>query len=147
MNKSASLSYLAMGLGAAVLAASGIGVYVFGTPPMTHWILMLHMMAAPVFALGLAGVALTWADMARKDSRPRLGRAAKVLFWVILTCGLLVILSGVVAMTPLFGTRGQIFLYLTHRYAGIALAVCVLLHLPALRVRPVDVAPASSARK
>ena len=139
MNSAAKLSYTAMCLGAAVLAASGIGVFALGKPPMTHWVLMAHIAAAPVFAIALAAVALTWADLCRKGSNPRLGAAAKVLLWIILACGLVVILSGVTPMTPLFGTNGQHLLYLTHRYSGIVLAVAVLLHLPALRPRPVRV--------
>jgi cytochrome b subunit of formate dehydrogenase len=136
MNFAAKFFYITLCLGVAVLAVTGIGVFTFGKPPMTHWVLITHMSAAPIFAASLAGVALTWADLCRKNSRPRLGRAAKVLFWVILTCGVVVILSGVVPMTPIFGTVGQHALYLTHRYAGITLAVALLLHLPALRSRP-----------
>jgi cytochrome b subunit of formate dehydrogenase len=136
MNRSAKVSYTVMCLGAAVLAASGIGVFALGKPPMTHWVLMLHVTAAPVFGLGLAAVALTWADLCRKGSTPRLGSAARVLFWIILVCGLVVMLTGVTPMLPLFGTDGQHLLYLTHRYAGIALAVAILLHLPALRPPP-----------
>jgi cytochrome b subunit of formate dehydrogenase len=135
MNRLAKLSYFAMCLGLALLAVTGIGVFALGHPPMTHWVLMAHMAGAPLFAGGLAAVALTWADLCRKDSQPRLGCAAKFLFWTMLLCGLVVILSGVVAMTPLFGTDGQHLLYLTHRYAGIVMAAAVLLHLPALRPR------------
>ena len=54
---------------------------------------------------------------------------AKALLWLILLCGLVVILTGVVPMTPVFGTSGQHFLYLTHRYGGITLACAVVLHL------------------
>ena len=133
MNCTAKFSYAVMLLGIAVLAVSGIGVFIFGQPPMTHWVLMAHMTAAPVFALGLAAVALTWADLCRQKSPPYLGNAAKILFWIILVCGLMVILSGALPMTPLFGTDGQHILYLTHRYAGIVLALAVLIHLPALR--------------
>jgi cytochrome b subunit of formate dehydrogenase len=133
MNFAPRLFYTVMCLGAAVLAATGIGVFALGTPPMTHWVLMIHVTAAPFFALGLAGVALTWADLCRKGAKPRLGCAARVLFWIVLVCGLVVILTGVLPMTPLFGTDGQHLLYLTHRYAGIVLAAAILLHLPALR--------------
>jgi cytochrome b subunit of formate dehydrogenase len=136
MNRCAKLSYTAMCLGAAVLAATGIGVFALGKPPMTHWVLMIHMTAAPVFAIGLAAVAVTWADLCRKDAKPRLGAAAKVLFWIILLCGLVLMLTGVIPMLPFFGTEGQHLFYLTHRYSGIVLTVCVLLHLPALRPRP-----------
>ena len=136
MNSAAKLSYIAMCLGAAVLAATGVGVFALGKPPMTHWVLMAHMAAAPVFAAALAAVAATWAGLCRKGSKPRPGAAAKVLLWIILVCGLVVMLSGVLPMTPLFGTGGQRALYLTHRYAGIVLAIAILLHLPALRGRP-----------
>jgi len=51
---------------------------------------------------------------------------------MILLCGLVVILSGVLPMTPLFDTKGERFLYLTHRYSAIVLTAAVLLHLPAL---------------
>jgi cytochrome b subunit of formate dehydrogenase len=85
----------------------------------------------PFFALGLAGVALTWAGYCG-GAGPPLSAAAKVLLWVILLCGWVVILSGIVPMTPLFGTRGQHFLYLTHRWSAIVLTVAILLHVPAL---------------
>jgi len=136
MNRCAKISYLAMGLGALVLALTGVGEVLFGHPPMTHWKLMVHMSAVPIFALGLAAVALTWADLCRKESVPRLGKVAKVFFWIVLTCGLVVMLSGVLPMLPFFGTHGEHVLYLTHRYAGITLTVAILLHLPALRARP-----------
>jgi cytochrome b subunit of formate dehydrogenase len=137
MNFSAKISYTAMCLGAVVLAATGIGVFALGKAPMTHWVLMIHIAAAPLFALGLAGVALTWADLCRKGSNSRLRPAAKVLLWIILFCGLVVIVTGVTPMTPLYGTAGQRVLYYTHRYAGIVLAAAILLHLPALRARAV----------
>jgi hypothetical protein len=133
MNRVAKFSYVVMCLGAAVLAGTGIGVFALGKAPMTHWVLMLHMAATPLFALGLAAVALTWADLCREGSPARLGCAAKVLFWIILASGLTVILSGAVPMTPLCGTSGQHLLYLTHRCAGIVLAVAILAHLAALR--------------
>ena len=133
MNFASKLSYTAMCLGSAVLAASGIGVFVLGSPPMTHWVLLAHVAAAPVFAVALAVTALTWGEQCSNGSSPHLGVAAKALFWVMLVCGLVVILSGVMPMTPLFGTDGQRVLYLTHRYAGMAFAVAVLLHLLTLR--------------
>jgi cytochrome b subunit of formate dehydrogenase len=135
MNSTARFSYCAMCAGAFVLAATGIGVFALGKAPMTHWVLMAHVAAAPVFALGLAAVALTWSGPGRSGSggAGRMGWAATVLLWVILVCGLVVILSGVVPMTPLLGTGGQRMLYLTHRYAGIVLAAAILLHLPLRR--------------
>ena len=135
MSLTSKLFYAAMFAAIVVLGFTGIGVFLTGHAPMTHWVLMIHMAAAPVFALGLAGVAVTWADLCRADSRPQLGCMARALFWIILACGLVVILSGAVPMTPLYGSAGQHTLYLTHRWAGIGLAAAVLLHLPAIRPR------------
>ena len=121
--------YLAMLVGLVALAVTGVGTFVLGKAPMTHWVLMAHASAAPLFAIGLAVVALTWSD------RHHFGRAAacqsacvKTVFWFILASGLVVILSGVVPMTPLFGTQGQHTLYLIHRYAGMLCLAAVGLH-------------------
>src|SRR5437764_1759650 len=59
------LAYVAMVIGGVVLAVTGIGAFVFGKAPMSQWVLMAHVAAAPLFAIGLAGVALTWADACR----------------------------------------------------------------------------------
>ena len=127
------LAYLAMLAGAIVLAATGIGTFVLGQAPMTHWVLMAHVSAAPLFAVGLAWVALTWADHCRfGGAGAHQNGAAKALLWLILSLGLVVILSGVVPMTPLFGTGGQHTLYLTHRYSAIGLAAALALHLLSL---------------
>jgi hypothetical protein len=127
MNTLARFSFCALSAGALVLAATGIGVFAFGTPPMTHWVLMLHIAAAPLFAFGLAAVALT-------QSANRRNPAANAAYWLVLCTGLAVVISGLAPMTPLFGTEGQRFLYLTHRLSGIALATAIILYF-ALRNR------------
>lgn len=132
MNRAAKNSYIVMCLGALVLTATGVAETFFGNPPMTHWKLMIHISAAPVFALGLAAVALSWAEVCRQGAGPRLGPVARALFWIVLTCGLVVMLTGVLPMTPFFGTRGERWLYLTHRYAGITMAGMIVLHLVAI---------------
>lgn len=110
-------AYAAMVVAAAVLAVTGIGTFALGKAPMTHWVLMAHVSAAPLFALGIALVALARAER------------AGALFWFILACGVVVLLSGVLPMTPLFGTEGEHALYLTHRYSAIALAAGLALQL------------------
>jgi cytochrome b subunit of formate dehydrogenase len=124
--------YGLMCLAGAFLALTGIGTYAIGHPPMTHWVLMAHVAVAPLFALALAAVALTWSGACTCGASSGLSGTAKFLFWVILLSGLVVLLSGVVPMTPVFGTRGQHALYLLHRYSAIVLTLAVLLHLPAL---------------
>ncbi len=130
------LAYGLMGAGAGVLAATGIGTFALGKAPMSHWVLMAHVAVAPLFAIGLALVSLTWADGSRFGPAGwQQGILTKALLWLILMCGLVVILSGVVPMTPLFGTTGQHLLYLTHRYSAITLAAALVLHLLSLRTR------------
>jgi cytochrome b561 len=134
IGKAGKLAYAVMLAGLIALTFSGIGTFTFGHPPMTHWVLMAHVGIAPLFALGLAGVALTWADCCRfGDARSPFCAVTKILFWLLLVCGLVVILSGVVPMTPVFGSVGQHTLYLTHRVSGIAQAILVVLHALSLR--------------
>ena len=115
-------------LAAAYLAFTGIGTYLSGHAPMTHWVLMAHVGVAPVFAIALAFVALTWSDhnRFRNDGPPSC--VGRLLYWVILFCGLIIILSGMVPMLPLFGTDGQHFLYLTHRYVALVFTAAVIGH-------------------
>jgi hypothetical protein len=130
---SGKISY-AMVCGAGlVLAATGIGTFVLGKAPMTHWVLMAHVAVAPLFALGLASMALTWSGLGRGGADSPLSAPAKALLWLVLLAGLVVTLSGVLPMTPLLGTPGQHLLYLTHRYSAMVLTVAVLLHLPLLK--------------
>lgn len=120
----AKLSYFLMLLGVVGLGASGIGTFVLGQAPMTHWILMAHVGLSPMFSVGLALVALTWP--ARTGHHRCVSRG---LLWLVLLTGLVVILSGVLPMTPVADTEGQHALYLVHRYAGMVVAVLVPLHL------------------
>jgi cytochrome b subunit of formate dehydrogenase len=136
MTSSSKFFYGVMCAAGVVLALTGIGTYAIGHPPMTHWVLMTHVAVAPLFALALAAVALTWPGACTRDAGSGLSGMAKFLFWVILLCGLVVLLTGVVPMTPVFGARGQHALYLLHRYSALVLTVAVLLHLPALFRRP-----------
>jgi cytochrome b subunit of formate dehydrogenase len=136
LNRAArNLSYALLCAAGLVLAATGIGTFALGKAPMTHWVLMAHVAVAPFFAAGLAAVALTWSGVCRGGADSPLSCPAQVLLWVVLLCGLVVILSGVLPMTPLFGAQGQHFLYLTHRYSAIVLTAAILLHLPMLARR------------
>jgi cytochrome b subunit of formate dehydrogenase len=123
------LAYAALLLSGLVLAVTGIGTFALGRAPMSHWVLMLHASVTPLFALGLAVLALTWAGRSRFDGDLSWQNGvARTLFWLILLAGLIVILSGVVPMTPVFGTHGQHLLYLIHRYSAIVLTAALVLH-------------------
>ncbi|HEY3853892.1 MAG TPA: hypothetical protein VGO67_05835 [Verrucomicrobiae bacterium] len=136
MSLYAKLFYAAMAIAVAFLAFTGIGTFAFGKPPMTHWVLMAHVAVAPLFAIGLTGVALTWSGGTRSSTEPDKIIPAKWCLWLILLCGLIVMLSGVVPMTPVFGTRGEHFLYLTHRYSAIVLTIAVAIQLVFFLRRP-----------
>ncbi|MDB6024505.1 MAG: hypothetical protein JWM68_728 [Verrucomicrobiales bacterium] len=128
------LAYLILLLGVVGSAVTGIGSLIAGKVPMSAWILMIHVGSGPVFALGLALFAVTWADRSRLCEEASTHSCAnKFLFWLLLISGLLVILTGVVPMTPIFGTPGQHTLYLTHRYGTIVFTALFVLHALTLR--------------
>ena len=134
-----NLAYAAMLAGGIVLAGTGIGTFGLGKAPMNGWLLIAHVSAAPLFAIGLMLVALTWAEGSRfGGAGSGQGFVSKGLLWLILVCGLVVILSAVIPMTPLFGTSGQHTLYLTHRYSAIVLTAAVVWHFAAVRSRRVS---------
>lgn len=127
------LAYALMALGAVWLAATGLAPFVLGKPALSGWLLMLHVAGGPMFAVGLALVALTWAGVSRLDAAPASsGRATRLVFWLLLASGLMAVLSAVVAMTPLFGTCGQHALVVVHFYSAILAAVFIVLHLVGL---------------
>src|ERR1043166_1982906 len=128
------LSYLALRFAILVLALTGIGTFALGKAPMTGWVLMLHVAIAPLFALALAVLSITWAEAARFGAAgaPQ-SNLSKTLLWLILLCGVVVILSAVVPMTPLFGSGGQHLLYLTYRYTSMVLVAAIVLHVLSLR--------------
>jgi hypothetical protein len=113
-------AYLVMLLAAAGLAVTGLGSILF-FKTIAGWVLMLHVACAPVFAVGLAWVALTWSGHAPAGT-------GGLLFWLVLACGLVVILSGVTPMTPLCGTDGQRALVSVHLYSAILLTAALALH-------------------
>ncbi len=128
------LAYFILFLGVVGSALTGVGSLIAGKVPMSHWVLMAHVGSGPLFALGLALFAVTWAHRSRLGQENPCGNCAnKLLFWLLLVCGLLVILTGVVPMTPLFGTSGQHFLYVSHRYTTVVFTVLFILHAITLR--------------
>jgi len=127
------LAYALMLLGALWLAATGLTPLLLGKKALSGWLLMLHVAGGPLFAVGLALVALTWAGCSRLDAvPPSSGRATRLVFWLILAGGLVVILSAVVAMTPLFGTCGQRNLVGIHLYSAVLTCCFIALHVAGL---------------
>ena len=123
------LIYAAFWASLLVLALTGLGTMLTGQAPMSKWILMLHATAAPGFAVCTTLLALIWADRSRLNctSGP-FAMAQRTIFWLVLMAALVVILTAVLPMTPIFGTPGQHLLYEIHRYASLVLFVLVVLH-------------------
>jgi len=115
---------------AAVLAITGIGTYLFTWgEPMTGLILMLHASVAPPFVICVTLVALIWADRCQfaQEIDSGFGLLNKLLFWAMAVLALIVILSAVFPMTPVFGTHGQELLDLTHKVSSIILTIVLIL--------------------
>lgn len=115
---------------------------------ISGYLLMLHATFAPVFAACLAVLAVFWADNCRLDKnywpwlqrvlgREAVNKAAaekyallqKICFWLIVILALPVILSIVLSMFPLLGTKGQEFLLNTHRYSALLLALVAIVYI------------------
>jgi cytochrome b subunit of formate dehydrogenase len=130
------------------------GVHISG-----YW-MMIHATFAPIFALCLAILAVTWASRFRfeKGDCPWLQRLLrkvtslripmpegpcqcaivtwKVTFWLIVASALPLILSIILSMLPLVGTDGQNLLLAVHRWTAILFAVVVIIHTyMAVRIR------------
>ena len=135
-------------------------------PVMVHgehisgWPMILHATLAPIFAICLAILAITWAGQNRfaQGDCPWLQRllrrvtrlalpaqdgpcrcaatSMKITFWAIMILALPLILSIVLSMLPLFGTHWQELALATHGWTALVFAVAVLIHTYlAIRIR------------
>ncbi len=139
------LSYLSTLLLFLVLAITGfIPVVLFGGH-LTGVLLLLHVTAAPIFALSLALLSLLWAHRQRfrqEDWDAIRNLAAhrrveperlqdllrKVCFWLILFFSLPLLLSIILGVFPVFGTEGQDGLVLWHGVSALILSVIAVIH-------------------
>jgi hypothetical protein len=115
------LIWLMMLIGTAVGALTGIGTLIVSHPPIAGWTLILHCLAAPLFAIGIALIALLWAG-----SYMRGNCAGSCSFWLMLVSGLIAMFSIAFTMTPIF--TDQPFLLLVHRWSSLALVFFMALH-------------------
>jgi cytochrome b subunit of formate dehydrogenase len=124
------LAYLAMLLGVLILALTGLTASIFGKV-LGGWFLILHVAAAPLFALGVAAIAVLWADRRQYAASPgaqELDTGTKVLFWLMVLAAEVSMISAVLPMTPLYGSHGMHVLLDVHRYSSLALFILVVLH-------------------
>lgn len=133
----------------AVLALSGFGPLLFGHR-LEGYLLMIHATFAPVFIACTALVAITGAAQYafnKKDTGDipcpcwklpnraggcwltDSGIGVKAGFWVLIVMSLPVTLTMVMSMFPLFGTRGQEFLFHAHRGCALVFVLTVIVEL------------------
>lgn len=131
----------------ALLALSGLLPLMITGGHLSGWPLILHLLAAPVFALCLAVLALAggrrlhlnadeWKTEQAGPASIRLlppRTLVKLSAWAILILGLPVILSIGLSMYPFFGTAGQNNLLLLHGFSGLLLTIVMVFHLFFLR--------------
>ena len=142
---------LAVGLSFAVLAVTGFGPAVIFHTRLAGYTLMLHCAAAGLFAVSLAVMTVVRADECRLGKHDiawlkqwirkcggfcgkledvpagRLDAAEKLMFWSGTLLGVVVILSSVLNMYPIFSSKsGMHLLFQIHRYSTLILLIAML---------------------
>jgi len=129
-----------------ILALTGFLPVVFLGIHLTGVLLVIHVTAAPLFAIALSALALLWAHRLRFDGSdlqialgslkresqgkdPLVRFALKAGFWLILTLSLPLMLTVVLGLFPLFGTGGESMLIRLHGYSALLLLVGALCEL------------------
>ncbi len=128
-----------------ILACTGfLPILLFGGH-LTGVMLLVHVTAAPLFAVSLACLALLWAHRQRfteedwETLRNLIGRRQleqehlqdlirKTCFWLILFFALPLILSIILGVFPLFGTEGQETLVLLHGISALIVTLIAVIH-------------------
>ena len=145
------LLYLVMLAAAVVLAGTAYWSVIVLRVPLSGWLLIAHCLAAPVFAVALALLALCWADASRfaDPAANRFHFGQKVIFWAILVCAIGVIGSAVAGLSKLLGTDDLHAMVEVHRYSSVVLSGLIVLQFWRLLVGPrrrtVEASPAAPA--
>ncbi len=118
--------------GLVIEAVTGFGPKLVGAE-LAGWTLLVHMVGAPLFTLGLAGAALQWAGRCRFGRRSELaptplGLRQKQMFWLMLAIGFVVMLTMLAAMLPVFGADAQETLKEVHNYSTLVLLIAMVPH-------------------
>jgi hypothetical protein len=99
---------------------------------MEGYMLLAHMLAAPLFIVGLTGTALLWTRWPRgrlRASVPGLvARLQRWSFWLTVSTGIVVTASVLLAMWPLFGTTGQRELASLHEDSSLVFVILIVAH-------------------
>jgi len=141
-----------------ILTLTGFLPILFTGNSVTGVALVLHVVAAPVFAVCIAIVGILWADSHRfepgelrnrsglvtekkrgKSSKKQINSGGqKITFWLALVLSIVVMASMILSMHALFGTYGQEVLLDLHRYSALFLVIaCVASLCFGIGVKPV----------
>ena len=145
------LCYLVAALSFLILGFTGFYPLLAKGEHLSGYLMMIHATFAPIFALCLAILALTWASrfrfahddcpcvqrLLRRVTRLRISApegpcrwavvGQKTAFWAVMLLSLPLILSIVLSMLHLFGTHWQEILMATHRWTALVFGVAVIL--------------------
>lgn len=129
-----------------LLALTGfLPVIIFGAA-VSNLALMLHLVLAPLFAIGITALALlgsqrhcfnqndgthlwNWLRQERLAAAPASPNVwQKICFWLSVALSVPIMVSTVLMMYPLYGTPGQEWLLHLHGYMGLLMLVVVMLH-------------------
>ncbi len=121
------LAHTVATVGFLIAAITGLGTeYLYGE--VAGWPLLIHMFGAGVFLLGMAAVAIIWADRCRFGVETGLNLGQKLVFWIALVLGLIIMLSMLLAMLPIFGTEVEHELLELHETGGLLFLCAMIVH-------------------
>ena len=121
------LAHTVATIGFLITTITGLGGK-FAYDEVAGWSLLIHMLGAGVFLLGMAAVAIIWADRCRFGAETGLNLGQKLVFWIALALGLAIMLSMLLAMLPSYSTAGQYVLLKVHEYCGLLFLVVMSVH-------------------
>ncbi len=99
------------------------------------WALFFHMCGAGALTAMLPILALSWAHYnqfgvsAASPLPPKFYWLPKLMFWLILASGLVVTMTMLISMLPIFGSDGLHVLLDIHRYSGLVVVLALVVHL------------------
>ena len=131
------LIYLVTLASVAILAVTSFGALLWWGE-LSGWALFAHMGGAGMFVFTLPVLAITWCAPSRfgNGRAGAQGAAAskrfywlpKLMFWILLVGGLIVSMTMLLSMLPLFGTDQLNELVDLHRISGLVVVVALVFH-------------------
>ena len=126
----------------AVLAVTSF-VEVIRHGELGGWPLFLHMCGAGAFTAVLPLLVLSWGHFNQFGIGPGTGNTlppkfpwfCKLMFWAVIAAGLVVTMTMLISMLPIFGSDGLHVLLDIHRYSGLVVVLAIVLHLYGVAVQ------------